>query len=257
MPGRELDRVGRRAALARPGAGAADDPRRGGRAPADTRRCSAAATRRAGVFHPLAPRAAAHPSRLKAEFDPARHLQSAAGCTRISDARMQTNLADFIKDTPEGREADAILRKCVHCGFCTATCPTYQLLGDELDGPRGRIYLIKQVLEGAEADAPRPRLHLDRCLTCRACETTCPSGVKYGRLRRHRPQGRRGAGRSAGRGAREAARGCDGAAATGAVRPGHGLGRLARPFLPAALRDKVPARRRARAAGRRRAMRAR
>ncbi|HEY5290801.1 MAG TPA: glycolate oxidase subunit GlcF [Burkholderiales bacterium] len=94
---------------------------------------------------------------------------------------MQTKLADFIKDTPEGREADAILRKCVHCGFCTATCPTYQLLGDELDGPRGRIYLIKAMLEGAEVTA-RTQLHLDRCLTCRACETTCPSGVQYGRL---------------------------------------------------------------------------
>ena len=94
---------------------------------------------------------------------------------------MQTNLADFIRDTPEGVEADAILRSCVHCGFCTATCPTYQLLGDELDGPRGRIYLIKQVLEGAPATA-KTQLHLDRCLTCRSCETTCPSGVKYGRL---------------------------------------------------------------------------
>ncbi len=94
---------------------------------------------------------------------------------------MQTNLADFIKDTPEGKEADAILRKCVHCGFCTATCPTYQLLGDELDGPRGRIYLIKEALEGAPVTA-KTQLHLDRCLTCRACETTCPSGVRYGRL---------------------------------------------------------------------------
>jgi glycolate oxidase iron-sulfur subunit len=94
---------------------------------------------------------------------------------------MQTNLADFIKDTPEGIEADAILRACVHCGFCTATCPTYQLLGDELDGPRGRIYLIKQVLEG-ETPTRKTQLHLDRCLTCRNCETTCPSGVKYGRL---------------------------------------------------------------------------
>jgi len=94
---------------------------------------------------------------------------------------MQTALADFIRDTPEGREADAILRKCVHCGFCTATCPTYQLLGDELDGPRGRIYLVKQALEGAPVTAST-RLHLDRCLTCRACETTCPSGVQYARL---------------------------------------------------------------------------
>ncbi len=94
---------------------------------------------------------------------------------------MQTQLAAFIRDTPAGREADAILRKCVHCGFCNATCPTYQLLGDELDGPRGRIYLVKQVLEGVEPTA-KTRLHLDRCLSCRACETTCPSGVQYGRL---------------------------------------------------------------------------
>ncbi len=94
---------------------------------------------------------------------------------------MQTELADFIKHTPEGREADAILRKCVHCGFCTATCPTYQLLGDELDGPRGRIYLIKGMLEGAAVTA-KTQLHLDRCLTCRSCETTCPSGVQYGHL---------------------------------------------------------------------------
>ena len=94
---------------------------------------------------------------------------------------MQTRLADFIRDTPDGRTADAILRKCVHCGFCTATCPTYQLLGDELDGPRGRIYLIKQLLEGGQVTA-RTQTHLDRCLTCRACETTCPSGVQYGRL---------------------------------------------------------------------------
>ena len=94
---------------------------------------------------------------------------------------MQTNLADFIRDTQEGQEADAILRKCVHCGFCTATCPTYQLLGDELDGPRGRIYLIKQVLEGKPA-TEKTQLHLDRCLTCRNCESTCPSGVNYGRL---------------------------------------------------------------------------
>jgi len=94
---------------------------------------------------------------------------------------MQTQLADFIRDTAEGREADDILRKCVHCGFCTATCPTYQLLGDELDGPRGRIYLIKQVLEGQPV-TEKTRLHLDRCLTCRSCESTCPSGVHYSRL---------------------------------------------------------------------------
>ena len=94
---------------------------------------------------------------------------------------MQTQLADFIRDTAEGREAEAILRKCVHCGFCTATCPTYQVLGDDLDSPRGRIYLIKRALEGGPV-SEKTRLHLDRCLTCRACETTCPSGVRYGRL---------------------------------------------------------------------------
>ena len=94
---------------------------------------------------------------------------------------MQTQLADFIRNTPQGEAADAILRKCVHCGFCTATCPTYQLLGNELDGPRGRIYLIKQMLEGEEPTA-RTQLHLDRCLTCRSCETTCPSGVHYAQL---------------------------------------------------------------------------
>src|SRR5262250_1327284 len=94
---------------------------------------------------------------------------------------MQTQLADFIRDTPEGREAEAILRKCVHCGFCTATCPSYQVLGDDLDSPRGRIYLMKRALEGAPV-TEKTRLHLDRCLTCRACETTCPSGVRYGRL---------------------------------------------------------------------------
>jgi len=94
---------------------------------------------------------------------------------------MQTALAEFIRDTPAGQEADRILRACVHCGFCTATCPTYQLLGDELDGPRGRIYQIKQVLEGEPANRT-VREHLDRCLSCRSCETTCPSGVDYHRL---------------------------------------------------------------------------
>jgi glycolate oxidase iron-sulfur subunit len=94
---------------------------------------------------------------------------------------MQTHLAPEFKNSADGQAAEAILRKCVHCGFCTATCPTYQLLGDELDGPRGRIYLIKQVLEG-QAPTRKTQLHLDRCLTCRNCETTCPSGVQYGHL---------------------------------------------------------------------------
>ncbi len=94
---------------------------------------------------------------------------------------MQTNLRADIAATPAGQDADRILRNCVHCGFCLATCPTYRLLGDELDSPRGRIYLIKSALEG-EPITRETQLHLDRCLTCRACETTCPSGVEYGRL---------------------------------------------------------------------------
>jgi len=94
---------------------------------------------------------------------------------------MQTKLSPEFKDTARGNAADAILRSCVHCGFCNATCPTYQLLGDELDGPRGRIYLIKEMLEGREAGRST-QVHLDRCLTCLNCETTCPSGVQYGKL---------------------------------------------------------------------------
>lgn len=94
---------------------------------------------------------------------------------------MQTHLNEQALALPRGSEAEGILRSCVHCGFCNATCPTYQLLGDELDGPRGRIYLIKQVLEGAEPGAST-REHLDRCLGCRNCETTCPSGVQYHHL---------------------------------------------------------------------------
>ena len=153
---------------------------------------------------------------------------------------MQTQLADFIRDTPEGREADAILRKCVHCGFCTATCPTYQLLGDELDGPRGRIYLVKQVLEGA-APTERTRLHLDRCLSCRSCESTCPSGVQYGRLA---DIGRGIVEKRVGRGFWQALQ----RAALSIVLPRTGifsffllLGRAMRPFLPAFLQDKIPA----------------
>ncbi len=153
---------------------------------------------------------------------------------------METTLAEFIKGTPQGDEAESILRKCVHCGFCTATCPTYQLLGDELDGPRGRIYLIKQVLEGAEATA-KTQLHLDRCLTCRSCETTCPSGVHYSRLL---DIGRSVVEQQVGRSANETLQ----RMALRAVVPHPSrfgpllkLGQLARPFLPAALKQKVPA----------------
>lgn len=152
---------------------------------------------------------------------------------------MQTNLANFIKDTRQGREAEAILRKCVHCGFCTATCPTYQLLGDELDGPRGRIYLMKQMFEGAPATA-KTQLHLDRCLTCRSCETTCPSGVQYGRLL---DIGRSVVARQLGRsGIAKAQR-----QALAAVLPRASLfnpllmvGRIARNLLPKVLDDVVP-----------------
>ncbi len=94
---------------------------------------------------------------------------------------METTLAPRYAGTPKGRIAEEILRRCVHCGFCTATCPTYQVLGDELDGPRGRIYMIKQMVEGADVTR-ETQIHLDRCLTCRNCETTCPSGVEYGKL---------------------------------------------------------------------------
>ncbi len=94
---------------------------------------------------------------------------------------MQTNIIEKYRSNPDAEEAESILRACVHCGFCTATCPTYQELNDERDGPRGRIYLIKQLLEGGEVTA-KTQNHLDRCLTCRSCETTCPSGVEYGRL---------------------------------------------------------------------------
>ena len=94
---------------------------------------------------------------------------------------MEANLSPDIARTPAGQEAERILRSCVHCGFCTATCPTYRIMGDELDGPRGRIYLIKSLLEGKDVST-KTNTHLDRCLTCRACETTCPSGVEYGKL---------------------------------------------------------------------------
>ncbi len=152
---------------------------------------------------------------------------------------MQTTLAPEFQGTREGAEAEAILRKCVHCGFCTATCPTYQLLGDELDGPRGRIYLIKQVMEGRSVTSATQQ-HLDRCLTCRNCESTCPSGVQYGHLveigrkvveeRVERPAGER------------AVRWLLKEGLTSPLfAPAMKLGRLLRPLLPATLRDKVPA----------------
>lgn len=155
---------------------------------------------------------------------------------------MQTHIVETLLNTPEGREADAILRNCTHCGFCLANCPTYRLLGNELDSPRGRIYQIKQVLEGAQpTDALQ--LHLDRCLTCRACETTCPSGVQYNRLldlgrevvetRTTRRLGAR-LGRQALRGILMRRR----LFASLLV-----VARTARPFLPKGLADKIPERR--------------
>lgn len=153
---------------------------------------------------------------------------------------MQTSLAPFIKNTAEGNEAEAILRKCTHCGMCTATCPTYQLLSDELDSPRGRIYLIKQVLEGANP-GPKTQLHLDRCLTCRSCESTCPTGVRYGRLL---DIGRRVVEERVGRPPIEAAR----RKLLRSVIPSRwlfdplvALGQLALPLLPQEWQRKVPA----------------
>jgi len=152
---------------------------------------------------------------------------------------MQIRLAEFIRATPQGEQAQAILRKCVHCGFCTATCPTYQLLGDELDGPRGRIYLMKQMLEGAPP-TPSTQLHLDRCLTCLGCETTCPSGVQYGRLLEI---GREIAAAKVTRPLpdriwrRLLTELCTSAAFGPALR----LGRILRPLLPRTLKDKIPA----------------
>jgi glycolate oxidase iron-sulfur subunit len=154
--------------------------------------------------------------------------------------RMQTTLAPDYAGSADGAEAEAILRKCVHCGFCTATCPTYQLLGDELDGPRGRIYLIKQVLEGAQPTR-KTQLHLDRCLTCRNCETTCPSGVQYGKLV---DIGRRVVDAKVERPAAErAARTALKEGLTSPLfAPAMKLGQFFRPFVPAALKSKVPAR---------------
>lgn len=155
---------------------------------------------------------------------------------------METHLADWLKGTADGAEAESILRKCVHCGFCLATCPTYQLLGSELDSPRGRIYLIKQVAEGV-GPGPSTLAHLDRCLTCRNCETTCPSGVEYGHLvdvgrklveeRVRRPAGERLL--------RFALR--EALTRRWLFDPAMRIGQMLRPLLPAVLRDKVPARR--------------
>ncbi|HEY3598270.1 MAG TPA: glycolate oxidase subunit GlcF, partial [Paraburkholderia sp.] len=154
---------------------------------------------------------------------------------------MQTNLSDAAKTLSRADEAEQILRSCVHCGFCNATCPTYQLLGNELDGPRGRIYLIKQMLEG-EPVTQKTQLHLDRCLTCRNCETTCPSGVTYhalldiGRAELERRVQRPAAERLLREGLRR-------------VIPQPAVfdallktGRALRPFLPAALGRKIPKR---------------
>jgi glycolate oxidase iron-sulfur subunit len=151
---------------------------------------------------------------------------------------VQTNLSPEFKGTAEGREAEAILRKCVHCGFCTATCPTYQVLGDELDGPRGRIYLIKQMLEG-EAPTRKTQLHLDRCLTCRNCESTCPSGVEYGHLvdigrRIVEEKVPRGAGSQALRWALKEG------LPSPLFGPAMKLGQAVRGMLPSALKAKVP-----------------
>ena len=151
---------------------------------------------------------------------------------------MQTNLSPEFKGTPDGDEAEAILRKCVHCGFCTATCPSYQVLGDELDGPRGRIYLIKQVLEG-EAPTRKTQLHLDRCLTCRNCETTCPSGVEYGHLV---DIGRRIVDAKVPRDSASTALrwSLKEGLSSPLFAPAMKMGQLVRGFLPRQLRDKVP-----------------
>jgi glycolate oxidase iron-sulfur subunit len=153
---------------------------------------------------------------------------------------MQTHLSPEFQGTAEGEEAQAIVRKCVHCGFCNATCPTYQLLGDELDGPRGRIYLIKQVLEGGDVTRSTQQ-HLDRCLTCLNCQTTCPSGVEYGHLvdigrkivdaRVERPATER------------AARWLLKEGLTSSLfAPAIRVGQAVRPLLPAVLKNKVPRR---------------
>jgi len=159
---------------------------------------------------------------------------------------MRTHIADTFRNTPDGEVAERILRSCVHCGFCLATCPTYQILGNELDSPRGRIYLMKQVLEGATPTA-KTQFHLDRCLTCRNCETTCPSGVEYGKLLdigRHIVEAKVG-------------RGVSDTAARAALKTGLGtpllfnsvlkLGQSLRGLMPAFLKASIPAAEAARA----------
>lgn len=153
---------------------------------------------------------------------------------------MQTDLAPHLANTAEGLEAQKLLSNCVHCGFCTATCPTYQLLGDELDGPRGRIYLIKQMAEGKEA-TEKTRTHLDRCLTCRNCESTCPSGVQYGHLL---DIGRKWADEQAP--ARPLGQQVvrwllkEGLTRPAIFNTAMQLGRVAKPFLPSILQKKIP-----------------
>ncbi len=152
---------------------------------------------------------------------------------------MQTTLAPQYRNTPEGEVAERVLRACVHCGFCLATCPTYQVLGNELDSPRGRIYLMKQVFEGATPTA-KTQLHLDRCLTCRNCETTCPSGVQYGKLL---DAGRAVVESAVGRGAADSVK--RSALKRGLSNPtlfntALKFGQTARGLLPGFLKDKVP-----------------
>ena len=153
---------------------------------------------------------------------------------------MQTTLAESFRHTSAGDTAERILRSCVHCGFCLATCPTYQVLGNELDSPRGRIYLMKQVLEGAMPTA-KTQLHLDRCLTCRNCETTCPSGVEYGKLL---DIGRQIVEEKVGRGTRESA--IRTALKTGLLSPtlfntALKLGQSVRDLMPGFIKARIPA----------------
>jgi len=160
--------------------------------------------------------------------------------TAFPKQSMQTELAPQFQNTAEGLEAARILGKCVHCGFCTATCPTYQLLGDELDGPRGRIYLIKQMAEG-QAPTEKTRLHLDRCLTCRNCESTCPSGVQYGKLidiGRQWAEDKTAARPLKDRLTRWALK--EGLTSPALMKTAMQLGRLVRPILPQSMKRKIP-----------------